>query len=127
MRIKMREVICAAALGVFAMSSHAMERTRNTRTSTRRPLPARKPSTSARRANETPRPATTRTCASRKRRPIWKGQGRRQGQPQVQGRDGDGKAREDGSQYSVAKEKCDAMSGDAKGKCVQEAKARYHQ
>jgi hypothetical protein len=29
--------------------------------------------------------------------------------------------------YAVAKEKCDAMSGDAKSKCVADAKARYNQ
>ncbi len=28
--------------------------------------------------------------------------------------------------YKVAKEKCDAMSGDAKDKCVSDAKVRYH-
>jgi hypothetical protein len=31
------------------------------------------------------------------------------------------------SQYKVAKEKCDALSGDAKDNCVKEAKARYGQ
>ena len=38
-------------------------------------------------------------------------------------------AREDTmvAQYKVAKEKCDAMSGDAKDKCVKDAKLRYHQ
>jgi hypothetical protein len=29
--------------------------------------------------------------------------------------------------YKVAKEKCDAMSGDAKDTCVRDAKTRYHQ
>jgi hypothetical protein len=38
-------------------------------------------------------------------------------------------AREDTSeaQYKVAKEKCDALSGAAKDKCVADAKLRYHQ
>ena len=38
-------------------------------------------------------------------------------------------AREDtvDAQYKVAKEKCDALSGDAKDACVKEAKLRYHQ
>jgi regulator of protease activity HflC (stomatin/prohibitin superfamily) len=38
-------------------------------------------------------------------------------------------AREDTmvAQYKVAKEKCDALSGDAKDKCVKDAKLRYHQ
>ena len=29
--------------------------------------------------------------------------------------------------YKVAKEKCDALSGDAKDKCVSEAKMKYAQ
>ncbi len=29
--------------------------------------------------------------------------------------------------YKVAKEKCDAMSGDAKDACIRDAKMRYHQ
>src|SRR6266571_1999921 len=28
--------------------------------------------------------------------------------------------------YKVAKEKCDALSGDAKDSCIQDAKLRYH-
>jgi hypothetical protein len=38
-------------------------------------------------------------------------------------------AREDtrDAQYKVAKEKCDALSGEAKDTCVNEAKLRYHQ
>jgi len=38
-------------------------------------------------------------------------------------------AREDTmvAQYKVAKEKCDALSGDAKDQCVKDAKLRYHQ
>jgi hypothetical protein len=38
-------------------------------------------------------------------------------------------AREDTmvAQYKVAKEKCDALSGDAKDTCVKDAKLRYHQ
>ena len=31
------------------------------------------------------------------------------------------------AQYKVAKEKCDALSGDAKDSCIKEAKLRYHQ
>ena len=31
------------------------------------------------------------------------------------------------AQYRVAKEKCDALSGDAKDSCISEAKLRYHQ
>ena len=31
------------------------------------------------------------------------------------------------AQYKVAKEKCDALSGDAKDSCVKDAKLRYHQ
>ena len=31
------------------------------------------------------------------------------------------------AQYKVAKEKCDAMSGDAKDACVKDAKVKYHQ
>jgi hypothetical protein len=29
--------------------------------------------------------------------------------------------------YKVAKEKCDAMSGDAKDACIRDAKMKYHQ
>ena len=38
-------------------------------------------------------------------------------------------AREDTmvAQYKVAKEKCDALSGDAKDQCVKDAKLKYHQ
>jgi hypothetical protein len=38
-------------------------------------------------------------------------------------------AREDtvDAQYKVAKEKCDALSGDAKDSCIADAKLRYHQ
>jgi hypothetical protein len=32
-----------------------------------------------------------------------------------------------GAQYKVAKEKCDALSGDAKDACIADAKLRYHQ
>jgi hypothetical protein len=31
------------------------------------------------------------------------------------------------AQYKVAKERCDALSGDAKEACVKDAKARYGQ
>lgn len=31
----------------------------------------------------------------------------------------------DDANYDVAKEKCDAMSGDAKDKCVANAKAKF--
>jgi len=31
------------------------------------------------------------------------------------------------AQYKVAKEKCDALSGDAKDSCIADAKLRYHQ
>jgi hypothetical protein len=31
------------------------------------------------------------------------------------------------AQYKVAKEKCDALSGDPKDACIKEAKLRYHQ
>jgi len=31
------------------------------------------------------------------------------------------------AQYKVAKEKCDALSGDAKDQCVKDAKLKYHQ
>jgi hypothetical protein len=31
------------------------------------------------------------------------------------------------AQYKVAKEKCDALSGDAKDSCIKEAKLKYHQ
>ncbi len=31
------------------------------------------------------------------------------------------------AQYKVAKEKCDALSGDAKDACVRDAKMKYHQ
>jgi hypothetical protein len=38
-------------------------------------------------------------------------------------------AREDTmvAQYKVAKEKCDALTGDAKDTCVKDAKLKYHQ
>lgn len=38
-------------------------------------------------------------------------------------------AREDTmeAQYKVAKEKCDALSGDAKDACIKNAKLKYHQ
>ena len=38
-------------------------------------------------------------------------------------------AREDTmvAQYKVAKEKCDALSGDAKDSCIKQAKLKYHQ
>ena len=38
-------------------------------------------------------------------------------------------AREDtmDAQYKVAKEKCEALSGDAKESCIKKAKLRYHQ
>ncbi|HXL83523.1 MAG TPA: cell envelope biogenesis protein TolA [Casimicrobiaceae bacterium] len=38
-------------------------------------------------------------------------------------------ARDDKSDanYKVAKEKCDAMSGDAKDACIRDAKMKYHQ
>ena len=38
-------------------------------------------------------------------------------------------AREDktDANYKVAKEKCDAMSGDSKDACIREAKMKYHQ
>jgi hypothetical protein len=38
-------------------------------------------------------------------------------------------ARQDSTeaQYDVAKEKCDALSGDAKDACIKDAKLRYHQ
>jgi hypothetical protein len=38
-------------------------------------------------------------------------------------------AREDtmDAQYKVAKEKCEALSGDARESCIKEAKVRYHQ
>jgi hypothetical protein len=29
--------------------------------------------------------------------------------------------------YKVAKEKCDAMSGDSKDACIRDAKMKYHQ
>jgi hypothetical protein len=31
------------------------------------------------------------------------------------------------AEYKVAKEKCDALSGDAKDACVSNAKVKYHQ
>jgi hypothetical protein len=31
------------------------------------------------------------------------------------------------SQYKVAKERCDSLSGDAKDACIKQAKARYGQ
>ena len=31
------------------------------------------------------------------------------------------------AQYKVAKEKCDALSGDAKDACIRDAKLKYHQ
>ena len=30
-------------------------------------------------------------------------------------------------EYKVAKEKCDALSGDAKEACIRDAKLKYHQ
>jgi hypothetical protein len=40
-----------------------------------------------------------------------------------------GDARDDkmDANYKVAKEKCDAMSGDAKDACIRDAKMKYHQ
>ena len=99
MRIAIREVICATALGVFALNSYAMGDDTNDK------------DVCIKQAKANLTKAKEDAKASRKSKDAMASATHEKTE----------------ANYAVAKEKCDAMSGDAKSKCVADAKARYHQ
>jgi hypothetical protein len=130
MSITMREVICAAALGVFALSSHAMgndtksadkAQYKSAVASAEAEYKSAKSACNAKTGNDKD------VCVKEAKANLEKA--KQDAKANRKSKDAMATAQHEKMEanYSVAKEKCDAMSGDAKSKCVQEAKARYHQ
>ena len=129
MKLTMTEVICVAALGLFAMSTHAVTD----------PEKQNKANYSAAIARaDADFKVASQACNGQKGNDkdvcIQQAKANRDtakadAKAALKSKDAIADAREDKAeaQYKVAKEKCDAMSGDAKDACVKEAKIRYHQ
>jgi hypothetical protein len=131
MRITMRELICATALGVFALSSHAAvgddtkkadkAQYKAAVNSAEAQYKSAKSACNAKSGNDKD------VCIKEAKANLTKA--KEDAKASRKSKDAMATAAHEKTEatYSVAKEKCDALSGDAKSKCVQDAKVRYHQ